>query len=173
MKRSFIKAAVTIVSVLAFVLVRALYDSEKLTEPIIGYSEAVTQIPLDSMWEETAQTEETTQTPKTQTITTVSTLDNTSRISEPTETVTTEPQTYTSEISEISDVSPKAEQKELININTATAEELKQLNGIGDVIAARIVEYAQTIGFNSIEDIKNVKGIGDKKFDNIKDKITV
>ncbi len=82
MKRSFIKAAVTIVSVLAFVLV--LYDSEKLAEPIIGYSEAVTQIPLDSMWEETAQTEETTQTPKTQTITTVSTLDNTSRISEPT-----------------------------------------------------------------------------------------
>lgn len=173
MKRSFIKAAVTIVSVLAFVLVISLYDSEKLAEPIIGYSEAVTQIPLDSMWEETAQTEETTQTPKTQTITTVSTLDNTSRISEPTETVTTEQQTYTSEILEISDVSPKAEQKELININTATAEELKQLNGIGDVIAARIVEYAQTIGFNSIEDIKNVKGIGDKKFDNIKDKITV
>lgn len=115
------------------------------------------------MWEETAQTEETTQTPKTQTITTVSTIDNTSRISEPTETVTTEQQTY----------SPKAEQNELININTATAEELKQLNGIGDVIAARIVEYAQTIGFNSIEDIKNVKGIGDKKYDNIKDKITV
>lgn len=79
-------------------------------------------------------------------------------------------QTYTSEISEMS---PKAEQNELININTATAEELKQLNGIGDVIAARIVEYAQTIGFNSIEDIKNVKGIGDKKYDNIKDKITV
>ncbi len=163
MKRSFIKAAVTIVSVLAFVLVISLYDSEKLAEPIIGYSEAVTQIPLDSMWEETAQTEETTQTPKTQTITTVSTIDNTSRISEPTETVTTEQQTY----------SPKAEQNELININTATAEELKQLNGIGDVIAARIVEYAQTIGFNSIEDIKNVKGIGDKKYDNIKDKITV
>lgn len=170
MKRSFIKAAVTIVSVLAFVLVISLYDSEKLAEPIIGYSEAVTQIPLDSMWEETAQTEETTQTPKTQTITAVSTIDNTSRISEPTETVTTEQQTYTSEISEMS---PKAEQNELININIATAEELKQLNGIGDVIAARIVEYAQTIGFNSIEDIKNVKGIGDKKYDNIKDKITV
>lgn len=170
MKRSFIKAAVTIVSVLAFVLIISLYDSEKLAEPIIGYSEAVTQIPLDSMWEETAQTEKTTQASENQTITTVSTLDNTSQISESTETVTTEQQTYTSEISEMF---PKVEQEELININTATAEELKQLNGIGDVIAARIVEYDQTIGFNSIEDIKNVKGIGDKKYDNIKDKITV
>ena len=170
MKKSFIKAAVAIVSVLAFVLVISLYDSEKLSEPIIGYSEAVTQIPLDSMWEETAQTEETTQTFQTQTITTVSTLESTSQVSEPTETVTAEQQAYSSEISETSQT---AEQDELININTATAEELKQLNGIGDVIAARIVEYAQTIGFNSIEDIKNVKGIGDKKFDNIKDKITV
>lgn len=170
MKKSFIKAAAAIVSVLAFVLVISLYDSEKLAEPIIGYSEAVTQIPLDSMWEETAQTEETTQTSETQTITTVSAPESTPRIAEPTETVTTKQQTYTSEISE---TSPKLEQNELININTATADELKQLNGIGDVIAARIVEYAQTIGFNSIEDIKNVKGIGDKKFDNIKDKITV
>ena len=51
-----------IVSVLVFILVISLYDSEKLAEPIIGYSEAVTQIPLDSMWEETAQTKETTQT---------------------------------------------------------------------------------------------------------------
>lgn len=170
MKKSFIKAAVTIVSVLAFVLVISLYDSEKLAEPIIGYSEAITQIPLNSMWEETAQTEETTQTSATQTITTVSTLESTSQVSEPTETVTAEQQTYSSEISETSQT---AEQDELININTATAEELKQLKGIGDVIAARIVEYAQTIGFNSIEDIKNVKGIGDKKFDNIKDKITV
>lgn len=170
MKRSFIKAAVTIVSVLAFVLVISLYDSEKLAEPVIGYSEAVTQIPLDSMWEETAQTEETTQTSETQTITTVSAQESTPRIPEPTKTVAAEQPTYTSEISE---TSPKVEQNELININTATADELKQLNGIGDVIAARIVEYAQTIGFNSIEDIKNVKGIGDKKFDNIKDKITV
>lgn len=170
MKKSFIKAAAAIVSVLAFVLIISLYDSEKLAEPIIGYSEAVTQIPLDSMWEETAQTEETAQSSETQTITTVSASESISRISEHTETVAAEQPTYTSEISE---TPPKAEQNELININTATAEELKQLNGIGDVIAARIVEYAQTIGFNSIEDIKNVKGIGDKKFDNIKDKITV
>ncbi len=170
MKRSFIKSAAAIVSVLAFVLVISLYDSEKLAEPIIGYSEAVTQIPLDSMWEETAQTEETAQSSETQTITTVSAPESTSQISEHTETIPAEQQTYSSEISETSQT---AEQNELININTATAEELKQLNGIGDVIAARIVEYAQTIGFNSIEDIKNVKGIGDKKFDNIKDKITV
>lgn len=171
MKKSFIKAAAVIVSVLVFILVISLYDSEKLAEPIIGYSEAVTQIPLDSMWEETAQTKETTQTSETQTVTTVSALESTSEISENAETITNEQQTYTSEISETNQTN--VQQNELININTATAEELKQLNGIGDVIAARIVEYAQTVGFNSIEDIKNVKGIGDKKFENIKDKITV
>ena len=114
---------------------------------------------------------ETTQTSETQTVTTVSALESTSEISENAETITNEQQTYTSEISETNQTD--VQQNELINIITATAEELKQLNGIGDVIAARIVEYAQTVGFNSIEDIKNVKGIGDKKFENIKDKITV
>jgi len=61
-----------------------------------------------------------------------------------------------------------------ININTATVDQLKTLNGIGDVIAARIIEYREANGpFKVPEDIMKVKGIGDKKFEKIKDIITV
>ncbi|SEG00485.1 competence protein ComEA [Caloramator fervidus] len=61
-----------------------------------------------------------------------------------------------------------------ININTAGLEELKSLPRIGDALAQRIIEYRQKNGpFRRIEDIKNVSGIGDKMFENIKDKITV
>jgi len=63
----------------------------------------------------------------------------------------------------------------MININKATAEELDQgLDGIGPTLARRIVEYRNANGpFAAIEDIKNVSGIGDKKFAAIKDKICV
>lgn len=62
----------------------------------------------------------------------------------------------------------------LININCATAEELKTLKGIGDSKAKSIIEYREKNGgFKSIEDIKNVGGIGEKMFENIKDNITV
>jgi len=61
-----------------------------------------------------------------------------------------------------------------VNINTATAEELDTLPGIGPAIAQRIIEYRQTDGpFRSIEEIKNVSGIGDKLFERLKDLITV
>jgi len=61
-----------------------------------------------------------------------------------------------------------------ININTATKEELESLPGIGPVLAGRIVEYRQANGsFISLEDIKNVSGIGDAKFKQLKDKITL
>lgn len=61
-----------------------------------------------------------------------------------------------------------------VNINTASAEELDQLPGIGPVIAQRIVEYRTTNGrFRSIDEIKLVSGIGDKLFEKIKDLITV
>ncbi|MDR0946411.1 MAG: ComEA family DNA-binding protein [Ruminococcus sp.] len=56
----------------------------------------------------------------------------------------------------------------LININTASKEELIKLPGIGEVIAGRIVEYAETVGFKSPEDIMNVSGIGEAKFNDIK-----
>ncbi|MCX7903573.1 MAG: ComEA family DNA-binding protein [Caloramator sp.] len=61
-----------------------------------------------------------------------------------------------------------------ININTASIEELKTLPRIGDAIAQRIIEYREKNGpFRDIKDIKNVSGIGDKMFENIKEKITV
>jgi len=61
-----------------------------------------------------------------------------------------------------------------ININTATKEELKRLNGIGDVLAEKIIEYREKSGgFKNINDIKNVNGIGEKRFEAIKDDITI
>ncbi|NLM49949.1 MAG: DUF655 domain-containing protein [Clostridiaceae bacterium] len=61
-----------------------------------------------------------------------------------------------------------------ININTAGKSELMKLKGIGEKTAQAIIDYRNQKGkFTSIEDIKKVKGIGDKKFEEIKDKITV
>lgn len=69
----------------------------------------------------------------------------------------------------------KVETKEQkININTAKKEELETIPGIGPALAERIIEYRNKNGkFKSIEDLKNVSGIGDKKFENIKEKIRV
>ena len=62
----------------------------------------------------------------------------------------------------------------IVNINTANETELEELPGIGASIAGRIIEYRNKNGkFKSIEDIKNVTGIGDSKFDKIKDLIRV
>jgi competence protein ComEA len=67
-----------------------------------------------------------------------------------------------------------AEEQAKLNINTATAEELSTLKEIGEKKAAAIMEYRENHGnFTKIEDIKNVKGIGDKIFEEIKDSITI
>lgn len=61
-----------------------------------------------------------------------------------------------------------------ININTANVKELQKLSGIGESIALRIVTYRKENGkFNSIEDLKNVSGIGENKFNKIKNNIFV
>ena len=60
-----------------------------------------------------------------------------------------------------------------ISINNASKEELMTLPGIGEKTALKIIEYRQTQAFRSIEDIKNVKGIGDKKYEKIKDLIVI
>lgn len=63
---------------------------------------------------------------------------------------------------------------EKISINKATYEELITLPGIGPKTAEKIIEYRNTYGpFWTIEDIKNVKGIGDKKYAKLKEFITV
>ncbi len=62
----------------------------------------------------------------------------------------------------------------LVNINTADLSQLDTLPGIGPALAQRIIDYRDLNGsFTAIEDIKNVSGIGDKKFDALKDLITV
>ena len=62
----------------------------------------------------------------------------------------------------------------LVNINTASAEELTNVKGIGEKTAQAIVEYRKKNGvFKTVEDIKNIKGIGDKKFEAIKSSICV
>ena len=61
-----------------------------------------------------------------------------------------------------------------ININTASATELEALPGIGAKTAARIVEYRQKNGpFKKIEDLMNVRGVGEKNFLKLKAQISV
>ncbi|NSB17219.1 helix-hairpin-helix domain-containing protein [Clostridium beijerinckii] len=61
-----------------------------------------------------------------------------------------------------------------INLNSATLDQLKTLNGIGDSKAKGIIEYREKSGgFKSIEEIKNVSGIGDNMFERIKEQIEI
>ena len=68
---------------------------------------------------------------------------------------------------------PKLECKK-ININKAAQTEIETLPGIGPSTALKIINYRNEHGkFKNIEDIKNVSGIGDPKFENIKEYICV
>lgn len=61
-----------------------------------------------------------------------------------------------------------------ININTATIQELDSLPGVGEATANKILNYRQENGkFKSIEEIKNVNGIGDKKYEDLKEVICI
>lgn len=75
---------------------------------------------------------------------------------------------------------PKISKKELklreksINLNTAGADELVSLPGIGESTAEKIIEYRNKKGkFKKIQDIMKVKGIGQKKFDSIKEYLVI
>ncbi len=68
---------------------------------------------------------------------------------------------------------PTKEQSLLVNVNTATREELMQLPGIGPKTADAIIRYRETYGpFRSPEDLLKVKGIGPKKLEQIRPFIT-
>ena len=61
-----------------------------------------------------------------------------------------------------------------VNINTASKEKLETLPGVVETTAQKIIDYREANGkFKTIEDIKNVSGIGDSKYESLKDKITV
>ena len=62
----------------------------------------------------------------------------------------------------------------LVNINSADVSQLTTLPGIGPAMAERIISYRETHGyFNNEEEIKKVSGIGDKRYQDLQDKITV
>lgn len=62
----------------------------------------------------------------------------------------------------------------LVRLNTATAEELTSLNGIGPALAARIVEFRETVGpFQSVEDLVRVRGIGPRTLEGFAHRVTV
>lgn len=74
---------------------------------------------------------------------------------------------------QIAGASTSEDQGDKININTASAAELDKLPNIGPARAADIVAYRESRGgFKTIEEIKNIKGIGDKSFESLKDLIT-
>lgn len=77
------------------------------------------------------------------------------------------------DIDESKSVESKSEDSK-ININTANIQELDALPGVGEATANKIISYRDEKGkFNNIEEIKNVNGIGDKKYEDIKEMINV
>ncbi len=69
---------------------------------------------------------------------------------------------------------PRAASTQVVNINTASASEFEALPGIGPKMAARIVEYRQKNGpFKKVEELMNVRGLGEKNFLKLKAQLTV
>jgi competence protein ComEA len=61
-----------------------------------------------------------------------------------------------------------------VNINTATVDQLTAVPGIGPKLAARIVEYRQKAGgYKSVQEVLNVKGIGEKSFEKLQPHLTI
>lgn len=88
------------------------------------------------------------------------------------DTTITSTETVTTSVESSTAVTVKVDSK--ININTATAEELETLSGIGPTKAQAIVSYRETNGnFSTVDDLINVSGIGEKTLAKIIDDITV
>ena len=91
-----------------------------------------------------------------------------------TDEITEETEYVTSESGDNIIVDDNEGENVMVNINKATQTELETLPGIGPAMALRIIEHREENGnFENIEEIKNVKGIGDAKFENIKNNICV
>ncbi len=94
--------------------------------------------------------------------------------SEPEQSSDTENGEDTEPASEESVETPPIEPSYPINLNTALAEELETLPGIGEVLAGRIIAYREEVGgFRSVEEIMDVRGIGQAIFEGLEDFITV
>jgi competence protein ComEA len=64
--------------------------------------------------------------------------------------------------------------RNVLDLNRATAKELESLPGIGAVLAERVIAYRNSVGrFRAVEDLREVTGIGSKKFDRLKPLVTV
>ncbi|MFO7819247.1 MAG: helix-hairpin-helix domain-containing protein [Halanaerobacter sp.] len=60
------------------------------------------------------------------------------------------------------------------NINSANVEELQEIKGVGKVTAQKIVQYREEVGgFETLEEVKNVSGIGAKNFANLEEELTI
>jgi len=71
-------------------------------------------------------------------------------------------------------VKPSAAPAAIVNLNTATQAQLESLPGLGPKVAERILEYREKNGkFKNVEDLMNVKGIGEKSFLKLKPLLTV
>lgn len=118
----------------------------------------------------------------------ISQLEKTSNIQQPTsnqpanaqtsnETTTAEGQvagTSTQTPTSTNTTATKPEVTRIINLNSASLAQLDSLPGIGPVYAQRIIDYRNSSGgFKSIDEIKNVKGIGDKTFEKFKNQIGI
>lgn len=68
----------------------------------------------------------------------------------------------------------KAAPAQVVNLNTAPADQLERLPGVGPKTAARIIEYRQKNGgFKKVEELMNVRGIGEKAFLKMKGQLTI